>query len=640
MDMTQGVAEAANAPPADSVEPLRRDKITQPTTLGAALVCMGIVYGDLGTSPLYTLQTISQIFGDRFTPDVALGALSLIFWSLLITISVKYCLFVMRADNHGEGGILALMALTGARWGGRGRALVAMGLFGAALIYGDGIITPAISVLSALEGLNVATKVFQPYTMPMAVVILITLFAIQCRGTATVGKAFGPVMLLWFVTLAGLGAFGVVQHPQVLAAINPSHGIALLTSHGFTGFAILGGVFLALTGGEALYADMGHIGRNPIRITWYGVVLPALLLNYAGQVGILLSGQPPAGNPFFLAAPGWMIYPLVGLATAATIIASQAIITGSFSMTRQAMQLGWLPGLRITQTSADEYGQIYVPLVNWMMMACTVALTATFGGSDRLAGAYGTAVSTTMVLTTALLYNVMRKRWRWSAYRAAAVTGVFLVVDLAFFVANLLKIREGGWIPLTVGAAIFAVMTTWHSGIAALHRRGANKTKHPSDLDRRIRDNKLPRTAGTAVFLTRFTAAVPATVADYVARTGVLPETVIALRVGFVTIPRVHPRDRIRARKLKGNIWHVVCRFGFVEIPDIPTALKLCPDLPEFGKAIYYIERDDIVSRRTGRMARWRTTLFAFMYRNAAHAIDRFRIPSEALVEIGRRIEL
>jgi KUP system potassium uptake protein len=638
--MAQGLAEAAHAPPTDDVEPLRRDRIAQPTTLGAALVAMGVVYGDLGTSPLYTLQTIARIFGGRFTPEVALGSLSLIFWALLITVSVKYCLFVMRADNHGEGGILALMALNGARWGGRGRALVVMGLFGAALIYGDGIITPAISVLSALEGLNVATTVFQPYTMPMAVVILVTLFAIQCRGTATVGKAFGPVMLAWFVTLAGLGVFGVVQHPEVLAAVNPVHGFALLTTHGFTGFAILGGVFLALTGGEALYADMGHIGRNPIRTVWYGLVLPALLLNYAGQVGILLSGQPSGGNPFFLAAPGWMVYPLVVLATAATIIASQAIITGSFSMTRQAMQLGWFPGMRITQTSADEYGQIYIPLVNWMMMTCTVALTAVFGSSDRLAGAYGTAVSTTMVLTTALLYNVMRKRWRWPALQAAAVTGVFLVVDLAFFAANLLKIREGGWIPLTIGAAIFAVMTTWHNGIAALHRRGANKAKHSSELDRRIRTNKMPRTAGTAVFLTRFSAAVPAVIADYVARTGVLPETVIALRVGFVAIPRVHPHDRIRAVKLKGNIWHVICRFGFVEIPDIPAALKLAADLPDLGKAIYYIERDDIVSRRRGRMARWRTQLFAFMYRNAAHAIDRFRIPSDALVEIGRRIEL
>jgi KUP system potassium uptake protein len=353
--MTEGLADAANEPsPSDQVKGLRRDRISQPTTLGAALLAMGIVYGDLGTSPLYTLSTIAQILGDQFSPEAALGSLSLIFWSLLVTISVKYCLLVMRADNHGEGGILALMTMTGARWAGRGRVLVIMGLFGAALIYGDGIITPAISVLSALEGLNVATGFFQPYTMPMAVVVLIGLFAIQSRGTAAVGKAFGPIMLLWFLTIAILGLVGVVQHPEVLAAVNPAYGFALLTTHGFAGFAVLGGVFLALTGGEALYADMGHIGRNPIRATWYCLVLPALLLNYAGQIGLFLSRPALIGNPFFRLAPGWLIYPLVCLATLATIIASQAIITGSFSMTRQAMQLGWFPGVRIKQTSDDD----------------------------------------------------------------------------------------------------------------------------------------------------------------------------------------------------------------------------------------------------------------------------------------------
>src|SRR4030081_1066180 len=413
-----------------------QNKFHQPTTVRAALLALGIVYGDLGTSPLYTLQTIVHIMGDRFTPEAALSSLSLIFWSLIITISIKYCLFVMRADNHGEGGILALMTMTGARWTGRGRWLVAMGLFGAALIYGDGIITPAISVLSAVEGLNVATAAFKPYTMPIAVGILIALFLVQSRGTGTVGKAFGPVMFLWFSTIAVLGIIGIVHHPQVLQALDPVHGFRLLLTHGFLGFAVLGGVFLALTGGEALYADMGHIGRNPIRLTWFCFVLPALFLNYAGQIGNFIEAPDLQANPFFKLAPDWSIYPLVGLATLATIIASQAIITGSFSMTRQAMQLGWFPGVLFSQTPAEAYGQIYVPFVNWTMMFVTVALTVGFGSSDRLAGAYGTAVSTTMVLTTALLYHVMRSRWQWSLCQVAAFTCIFLAVDLAFFSAN------------------------------------------------------------------------------------------------------------------------------------------------------------------------------------------------------------
>jgi KUP system potassium uptake protein len=640
--MTDRLVDAAHEPsPSDQVEGLTRDKLSQPATLGAALLAMGIVYGDLGTSPLYTLQTIAQILGDRFTPEAALGSLSLIFWALIVTISIKYCLFVMRADNHGEGGILALMAMTGARWAGRGRQLIIMGLFGAALIYGDGIITPAISVLSALEGLNVATGFFQPYTMPMAVVVLIGLFAIQSRGTAAVGKAFGPIMLLWFVTIAILGLVGVVQHPEVLAAVNPAYGFALFTTHGFAGFAVLGGVFLALTGGEALYADMGHIGRNPIRMTWYCLVLPALLLNYAGQIGLFLSTPALSGNPFFRLAPPWLIYPLVCLATLATIIASQAIITGSFSMTRQAMQLGWFPGVRIDQTSADEYGQIYVPFINWTMMGFTVALTAAFGSSDRLAGAYGTAVSTTMVLTTALLYNVMRRRWRWPKIQAVAVTGVFLTVDLAFFAANLLKIRDGGWIPITIGVVILMIMTTWHYGIAALHRRGSRRAQQSAELQKRLDDGSLPRPPGLAIFLTRFAASLPPIIQDHARRTGVLPHTVIALTVSFEDVPRVHSRDRVRAVELKGNIWHVTCRFGFVEIPDLPAALKLARGLPDVGNAIYYIERDHIISRRRRRaVSRMRTALFSFMFRNSAHAIDRFRIPSAAVVEIGRRIEL
>src|ERR1700736_4324131 len=514
-------------------------RIARKTTPAAALAALGIVYGDLGTSPLYTLQAVVGATGGHFSPEAALGSLSLIFWALIITISVKYCLFVMRADNHGEGGILALMSMTSANWSEGRRTLIVMGLFGAALLYGDGIITPAISVLSALEGLNVATDVFKPHVVSIAVAILFGLFAIQSRGTAQIGKASGPVMLLWFAVIAALGIAGISRYPAVIAAVDPRYGIALLTGHGWSGIAVLGGVFLAMTGGEAMYADMGHIGRNPIRTSWYGIVLPALLLNYAGQVALLLDNPAVEGNPFFQLAPSWSIYPLVGLATVATIIASQAIITGSFSLTRQAMQLGWFPGVRIRQTSDEEYGQIYVPFVNWTMMLFTIALTVGFGSSGRLAGAYGTAVSTTMLLTTALLYKVMRDRWGWSAPTALLTSGAFLVVDFAFFAANLLKIVEGGWIPLTFGAIVFIVMTTWHSGIGAMVRRLASMTKPPERFLERLEANRVARVPGTAVFLTRIAEAIPLLMIQHVSQIGALPRTVVALTVKFEEIPRV-----------------------------------------------------------------------------------------------------
>jgi KUP system potassium uptake protein len=541
-DMSKSAVSAPNAPINLSRE--AHKKFSQPAARSAGLLALGIVYGDLGTSPLYTLQTIVHIMGDQFTPEAALGSLSLIFWALIITVSIKYCFIVMRADNQGEGGILALMSLTGADWASRGRALIVLGLLGAALIYGDGIITPAISVLSAVEGLNVATSMFKPYTMPIALVILAVLFAIQHRGTGVVGKAFGPVMFVWFATIAILGLVGIVHHPHVLVAINPVYGAQLLMSHGFLGFTVLGGVFLALTGGEALYADMGHIGRNPIRVTWYRVVLPALVLNYAGQIGNFLEAPNLEANPFFKLAPNWSIYPLVALATLATVIASQAIITGSFSMTRQAMQLGWFPGVRIRQTSAEEYGQIYVPFVNWSMMALTVALAAGFGSSDRLAGAYGTAVSTTMVLTTALLYHVMRYRWQWTLCQAAAVTGILLVVDLASFSANLLKILDGGWIPLTLGGLVFIIMTTWHHGVDAMHRRNAANSLQPREFFAGLRRDKVVRVPGTAVFLTRLGKAIPPIIVNYVKQVRSLQKTVIALTVRFEDVPRVRSAER------------------------------------------------------------------------------------------------
>jgi KUP system potassium uptake protein len=639
--MPKSAVSALNAPTNFTGE--AQKGFAQPPNVSAGLLALGIVYGDLGTSPLYTLQTIVHIMGDQFTSEAALGSLSLIFWALIITVSIKYCFFVMRADNQGEGGILALMTITGADWAGRGRALIIMGLFGAALIYGDGIITPAISVLSAVEGLNVATSIFKPYTMPIALVVLVVLFAIQHRGTGVVGKAFGPVMFIWFATIAVLGVIGIVHHPHVLAAINPVYGAQLVMNHGFLGFTVLGGVFLALTGGEALYADMGHIGRNPIRVTWYCFVLPALVLNYAGQIGNFLEAPNLEANPFFKLAPSWSIYPLVVLATLATVIASQAIITGSFSMTRQAMQLGWFPGVRVRQTSAEEYGQIYVPFVNWSMMALTVALAAGFGSSDRLAGAYGTAVSTTMVITTALLYNVMRSRWQWTLCQAAAITGILLAVDLAFFSANLLKILEGGWIPLTFGGLVFIIMTTWHYGVDAIRQRNAAKSQQPGEFFARLRSDNVVRVPGTAVFLTRLGKAIPPVIVNYVKRVGSLQKTVIALTVRFENVPRVRSRDRVCIEQLDEGFWHVTVHFGFVEIPDLPAVLTRAKKdgVPALDEASYYIERSDLTSRKhRNPLSRWRVELFSFMSRNSAHAIDRFKIPSSALTEIGRRIEL
>jgi KUP system potassium uptake protein len=619
-------------------------RVARKTTPAAALAALGIVYGDLGTSPLYTLQAIVRTTGGHFSPEAALGSLSLIFWALIITISVKYCLFVMRADNHGEGGILALMSMTGANWSEGRRILIVVGLFGAALIYGDGIITPAISVLSALEGLNVATDIFKPHVVSMAVVILFGLFAVQSRGTAQIAKAFGPVMLLWFAVIAALGVAGISRYPAVIAAVDPRYGIALLTGHGWSGIAVLGGVFLAMTGGEAMYADLGHIGRNPIRTSWYGIVLPALLLNYAGQVALYLGDPAMDGNPFFRLAPPWSIYLLVGLAMLATIIASQAIITGCFSLTRQAMQLGWFPGVRIRQTSSDEYGQIYVPFVNWTMMVLTVALTVSFGSSDRLSGAYGTAVSTTMLLTTALLYNVMRERWRWPAGPALITSGLFLAVDFAFFAANLFKIQDGGWIPLTFGTLVFIIMVSWHFGFEAMRHRHTMLTETPDEFFRLLKESHVPRVPGTAIFLTRLATTTPFLIVEHVAQMRAMYETAIALTVKFEDIPRVASRDRIELAKLAEGFWHITVHFGFVQVPDIPAALRQAKDRGcpvDLEDAIYFGARDAVIcSKRRSWLVRASLRLFTLMFRNSVRAVDLFNIPPENFVEVGRQIEI
>jgi KUP system potassium uptake protein len=571
--------------------------------------------------------------------------LSLIVWTLIITISIKYCLFVMRADNRGEGGILALMSLVGAnRFEGSAKILTVMGLLGAALIYGDGVITPAISVLSAIEGVNVVTDVLRPYEMPIAVAILVVFFAAQRFGTGKIGEAFGPIMLLWFGVIATLGLTGVVQNPIVLMAIDPGHAIGFLLHSGASGPLVLGGVFLCITGGEALYADMGHFGRGPIRLSWYGVCLPALLLSYAGQTALLIQKGSVSGNPFFELAPAWAVYPLVVLATLATIIASQAIVTGSFSMTRQAMQLGWLPGFGIRQTSDKVYGQIYVPAVNWMMMIATVAITVTFRTSDHLAGAYGTAVSTTMLLTTGLLYTAMRKVWRWSLPLCVGVCGIFLIVDLSFFAANLLKIADGGWMPLTVGGIVFFLMITWRSGVDAVRGALAAASETPERFIADLEAGRIPRVPGTAVFLSRTDHDIPPLIMDHVKHMGALHRSVITLTVVFDEIPRVREADRATVSHVVDGIWRVTLRFGFIEIPDLCQALAQLEGLDpaiDLAGAVYFATRDLVVAKALKpHYPHWRAPIFAFLYRNAIKVVDRFNLPPQNVVEIARLVEI
>jgi KUP system potassium uptake protein len=609
------------------------------------LTALGIVYGDLGTSPLYTLQTVSQSMGGQFTPGSALGILSAIFWTLIITVSVKYCVFVMRADNHGAGGIMALMSLIGANSLRHGaRVLTVMGLIGASLIYGDGVITPAISVLSAVEGVNVVTDAFKPFVMPIAVLILVALFAAQRFGTEKIGRAFGPIMLLWFGVIGVLGIMGIVRNPHVLVAVNPYHAVEFLSHHRAVGLLVLGGVFLCITGAEALYADMGHLGRGPIRRSWYWIVLPALLMSYAGQTALLIEKKTITGNPFFQLAPQWAVYPLVVLATVATVIASQAIITGSFSMTRQAMQLGWLPGVNIRQTSDRTYGQIYVPAVNWMMMVATVAIAIAFGSSDKLAGAYGTAVATTMLLTTCLLYAAMRRIWRWSAALSVGVAGVFIVVDSAFFYANLLKIADGGWLPLTLGAGVFFIMSTWRSGVDCVHDALVQPEEDSQKFLDELAAGKIPRVPGTAIFLTKSPQKIPPLMIYHVQHMGSLHERVVALTVVFEEIPRVPAERRCEAEHIGEGIWHAVARFGFMEIPDLCRALAnlghLDPLIDTDG-GVYFAARDLIVRKPGhGRLSHWRLPVFAFLYRNAVKVVDRFHLPSRNVVEVARKIEV
>ena len=575
---------------------------------------------------------------------VALGVLSLILWTLVITISIKYRALVMRADNHGEGGILALMSLVGANGWRKGAYLGAtMGLLGAALIYGDGIITPAISVLSALEGLNVATTSVKPYILPATVAILLALFLAQHFGTATIGRAFGPIMLLWFMTIAVIGGWGVIQHPVVIGALNPYLGVKLLATHPASAIGILGGVFLCATGGEALYADMGHFGAGPIRTSWYFVVLPSLFLSYAGQIGHLVDSPASTANPFFAAAPAWLLYPLVGLATLATIIASQAIITGSFSMTRQAIQLGWLPALDIRQTSDTVYGQIYVPVVNVLLGIGTISVTLAFGSSDKLAGAYGTAVSTTMVLTTLLLTRACVKVWRWPLTVVAPIIAVLLAVDISFFAANLAKLFAGGWVPLTLGLVIFGIMINWRSCVQNLRLRLAAHGMSAAIFKRLLVDREVVRAKGVGVYLARSQHQIPAFMVEYIRRMGSLHEVAISVHISFEEVPRVAAQDRCQVKDLGDGLWHVELHYGFIEIPNVSRDLEALEELkPVFhpNKAVYFASRMLIDTQSTTLWQKFRYSLFSLLYRNAAHTSDRFVTPLDHTIDLSRHVKL
>jgi KUP system potassium uptake protein len=605
------------------------------------LAALGVVYGDLGTSPLYTIKVVAALTGGTMTQAAALGSLSLILWTLTITLSIKYCIFVLRADNHGEGGILALMSLIGANRINGGRwLLTAIGLLGAGLLYGDGAITPAISVLSALEGVNVATTALAPYVLPAAVVILAGLFLAQHFGTARIGLVFGPMMLIWFLVIAGLGVVNLIAHPQALAAINPLYGFCFLKEEGWRAFAVLGGVFLCVTGGEAMYADIGHFGKSPVRIAWYVLVFPALILNYAGQVGNILASHR-ADNPFFQMGPGWAVYPLVAMATIATIIASQAIITGAYSLTRQAIQLGWLPGMAIRQTSGARYGEIYVPLVNWLMMAGTIALTLIFRDSTRLAGAYGMAVAGTMLATTVLLVHVCRRCWGWSWASTVPPLTLFFAIDIAYFAANLIKLPQGGWIPLTVAILLFGVMALWRVGTEATHRR--TPTGSYTKFLALLRHDHIPRVPGVAVFLTRVQKAVPALLTQHVQHMGALQETVIALSIRFVERPRVAAHDRATAQHIGDGLWRVTLRYGFMERTEILTCLQKIETLKQldFNKVIYFGARDLVCpDPRDGWFRTLWVRLFGFLFRNTVRTMDRFHIPAQNFVEIAREVRI
>ena len=603
-----------------------------------SLAALGVVFGDIGTSPLYALKTVLDVTGTQPNAATTLGVLSLIVWTLIAITTVKYVSLAMSVDNEGEGGILALMSLLGVERRHRPVVIFA-GLFGAALIYGDGAITPAISVLSALEGTIVIAPELKHHTLAAAVVILLGLFAVQHQGTDRIGRLFGPIMVLWFAVLAAMGVWGILQHPGVLLALNPVLGVHYLFSGGGTAFLLLGGIFLCVTGAEALYADMGHFGRRPIRLAWSAVVFPALVLNYAGQAAIVLDGTPTE-HVFFHLCPRPLQAPLVVLSTVATIIASQSIITGVFSMTRQAVQLGWLPRLRVVQTSAQGYGQVYVPAVNWFLMVATLGLAVGFGSSSNLAAAYGIAVSGTMLITTLLLCLATREIWQWNLATAIALGAALAILDVAFLAANMTKLLQGGWVPLALGAVVYAVMLTWRAGAMAIQEQRRTLALQLAHVLEEVAAQHFPRVPGTAVFLARSDIKAPPVILWHLKNNRSLHESVLIVDVTTASVPYVRASGPIAVHELAPSLWLAEARFGFMERPDIPSFLER---LRKQGfpfdpvDVTYYLPRERVVAREDGRgLPRLVEGLFAFLQRNSVPLPDYFHVPRDRVVEMGR----
>jgi KUP system potassium uptake protein len=610
-----------------------------------SLGALGVVYGDIGTSPLYALkECFMEHHGHQILPthDNVLGVLSLITWSLILVISVKYLIFVLRADNRGEGGILALMSLVKPRASGRRGLLVALGLFGSALLYGDGMITPAITMLSAFEGVRVVTPVLDPWVVPLTVVALIALFSVQKFGTARVGTLFGPLMLVWFAVLSALGVYNLVHTPQVLAAVNPWWAVQFMLQHHVAGYLVLGAVFLVVTGGEALYADMGHFGAKPIRIAWFAAVFPALLLNYYGQGALLLKTPAAASDPFFLMAPRWALWPLVILSTVAAAVASQAVISGSYSLTRQAAQLAYLPRVQVRHTSEREIGQIYIPSVNWVLMICAIGLVIGFGAATNLAGAYGVAVTATMGITTALFAVIARERWGWSRAAVLAFAVPFLVIDLAFFGANVIKIADGGWFPIMVGLVVFTLMTTWFKGRRLLAARLAESDLPADSFIDQLAEGRILRVRGTAVFLTRQQNGVPAALLHNIKHNKVVHECVVLLTVMPEETPRLAENERIEWMELGHGVYRLIVRFGFMEDPDLPDLLARISGPVSFNPMLtsYFLGRETLIATRNPGMALWREYLFVWMTRNATTASTFFGLPPNQVIELGAQVRM
>jgi KUP system potassium uptake protein len=616
--------------------------------LALALGALGIVYGDIGTSPLYAFKECLQ-GPHRVAPTEAnvLGLLSLMVWSLTMVVTVKYLAFIMRADNEGEGGILALLALVPPRLrAARARSsapLVLLVLFGAAMLYGDGVITPAVSVLSAVEGLNVGVRGVERYVLPITIAILVALFLVQRRGTAGIGVVFGPIMVVWFAVIALLGAAGAAKNPGVLRALSPTYAVRFLAESGFAGFLVLGAVVLCITGGEALYADMGHFGRKPIRLAWFCVVMPSLVVNYFGQGALVLSDPSAAESPFYALVPKPFVLPMVVLATAATVIASQALISGAFSLTRQAVQLGYFPRVTVVHTSRAQAGQIYVPEVNWALMLACVYLVVSFKTSSSLAAAYGIAVTGTMAITSIVYYVVTTETWGWPRWKALPLMVVFLAIDLAFFGANALKFFEGGWVPLAMAAAIFTLMTTWKVGRARLAHKIAEGAMPLSGFLDSLGADPPTRVPGTAVFMSANPNVTPLVLRHHYRHNHVLHEQVVMLSVLSEPVPFVAPKSRLKVRELAAGFYQVSGRFGFMETPNVPALLEACAlyELtidPE--QVTFFLGRETLLASTREGMSRWRKALFAFVSRNARSATAYFGIPPDRVVELGMQIEL